>query len=286
MADEGGGGGGGGGGDEIEQNCPECEVCVPGLPSWMATFSDLVTLLLTFFVLLLSFAKTESAKYEAALGSIRNAFGGNVLKQGEVLQPGKSADDQPVMMESKDIIKPFPIEFLTMEGMLDKFEVNRESQEDLTAMKADLKEFELDENVDVYEMPEGIKVRVKDKIFFKEGSVKIEEVAVRIFERMVNLLSSKKWVLFIEGHASKGESSRNGRSDAYMLSSLRATAVTKAIIRRGVRSNRITTVFYGDSRPEKISGRGETELMNLSRRVEFILRKSDLRSGGHKVQAQ
>ena len=58
--------------------CPKCEECVPGLPGWMATFSDLVTLLLTFFVLLLSFAKTESAKYEAALGSIRNAFGGNV----------------------------------------------------------------------------------------------------------------------------------------------------------------------------------------------------------------
>ena len=61
------------GGSE-EQECPKCEECVPGLPGWMATFSDLVTLLLTFFVLLLSFAKTESAKFEAALGSLRNTL--------------------------------------------------------------------------------------------------------------------------------------------------------------------------------------------------------------------
>lgn len=112
MADEENGGGGG----DAPVKCPEC---APGLPAWMATFSDLVTLLLTFFVLLLSFAKTETAKYEAALGSIRNAFGGNVRVMGNVIQPGKSPDDQPTMMETAEPIRPFPIEFLTTEGFLD-----------------------------------------------------------------------------------------------------------------------------------------------------------------------
>ena len=90
--------------DAEELNCPDCpppEECPEGIPAWMATFADLVTLLLTFFVLLLSFAKTESAKYEAALGSIRNAFGGNVLQKGEVLKPGKSPDDQPTMIDAQ-----------------------------------------------------------------------------------------------------------------------------------------------------------------------------------------
>ena len=49
-----------------------------------------------FFVLLLSFAKTESAKFEAALGSLRNTFGGNVLKHGEIIHRGKSADNAPL----------------------------------------------------------------------------------------------------------------------------------------------------------------------------------------------
>ena len=47
--------------------CPPCE-CKAGLPAWLATFSDMMTLLLTFFILLVSFAKFETAKYEAALG--------------------------------------------------------------------------------------------------------------------------------------------------------------------------------------------------------------------------
>ena len=66
MADEennDAGGGGGGAAEDEAPACPKCEVCIPGLPGWMGTFSDLVTLLLTFFVLLLSFAKTESAKF-------------------------------------------------------------------------------------------------------------------------------------------------------------------------------------------------------------------------------
>ena len=97
------------GSQESAEECPKCEECVPGLPGWMATFSDMVTLLLTFFVLLLSFAKTETAKYESALGSIRNAFGGNVLVQGPVIERGKSPDDSPSMMESQEPIRPFPI---------------------------------------------------------------------------------------------------------------------------------------------------------------------------------
>ena len=277
---------GGGGGDEMPQEvkCPECP---PGLPGWMATFSDLVTLLLTFFVLLLSFAKTETAKYEAALGSIRNAFGGNVLKQGEVIQRGKSPDNFPTMMESQTPIKPFPIEFLTMEGILDKHEINRESDEDLKNMRMDLKEYSLSDSVDIYEQPEGIKVRVKDKIFFRAGSVEIDDskIAISVYARLVKLLSSTDWVVFVMGHSARGETSVDGRSDAFELSSARATAVTRSLIRRGVSPSKITTAFFGDTRPVKIPNRTQAELERESRRVEFIIRKVDLDKNGHKVDS-
>ncbi|MDD0853861.1 flagellar motor protein MotB [Halobacteriovorax sp. GB3] len=274
-----------GGGSNDDVKCPECP---PGLPGWMATFSDLVTLLLTFFVLLLSMAKTETSKYEAALGSIRNAFGGNVLKQGEVIQPGKSPDDFPTMMESNEVIKPFPIEFLTMEGILDKHEINRESDEQLSQMKLDLKEYELSESVDVFEQPEGIKVRIKDQIFFKSGSIEIEptRVSTEVYEKVVKLLKGKTWTVFVLGHASRGETSRDGRSDAWALSAARAQAVTKSLIRRGVTPSRITTTFYGDTRPVVRPNRSQEENEYDSRRVEFIIRKTDLQTDGHKVQSQ
>lgn len=260
-----------------QQKCPPCK---PGAPGWMATFSDLVTLLLTFFVLLLSFAKTETAKYEAAIGSLRNAFGGNVLKAGEVLRAGKSPSDAPTMIDSDMPAKPFPIEFLTSEGLLDKHEINRESDVQLNQLKKMLHENDLQEAANVYEMPESIFVRMKDKIQFRPGSTGIDEINVQVFDRLVKMMRENNWHIMVEGHAEVGEKGK-GNIDPYELSSQRAMAVSKALIQRGISPDRITTIFYGDSRPlENING------TTSNRRVEFLLKKSDLRTEGRKVDAR
>ena len=272
--------------EQSEQAPVKCPPCKPGLPGWMATFSDLVTLLLTFFVLLLSFAKSETAKYEAALGSIRNAFGGNVLKQGEVIQPGKSPDDNPTMFDSQEPIRPFPIEFQTTEGFLDKLEINRESEEDLKIMRDDLLRYNLADNVDVYQLPEGIQVRVKDKILFKEGSLEPDVVSTEVFDRIIQLLSNRDWTIFIEGHSSIGETSTDGMRDAYDLSAARANAVSRSLIRRGVRAEKVTTVFYGDSRAIDSPMQSFADNQKLSRRVEFLIRKTDLGIQGHRVESR
>ncbi len=274
--------------DENANQAPpvKCPPCEKGAPKWMATFSDMVTLLLTFFVLLLSFAKTETAKYEAALGSVRNAFGGNVLKHGEVVQRGKSADNAPTMMESQEIIRPFPIEFLTTEGFLDKHEVNRESDEELLNMRSDLLDYDLNDSVDIEEMPEGIKVRMKDKLYFEKGSTTIAKVSIESYERMVQFLKEKNWVIFVEAHSARGERSRDGKFDAFDLSAKRAIAVTRSLVKRGIRADRVTTVFYGDTRPDIVSGNVEQQDPAKNRRAEFIIRKRDLRTGGHKIEAR
>jgi chemotaxis protein MotB len=263
-------------------DAPKCPPCKPGAPGWLATFSDLCTLLLTFFVLLLSFAKTETAKYEAAIGSLRNAFGGNVLKPGEVLRPGKSPSDAPTMIDAETPPKPFPIEMLTSEGLLDKHEVNRESDAQLNQLKKMLAENDLSESANVYEMPESIHVKMKDKIQFRPGSVSIDEINIQVFERLVKMLRENSWHVMIEGHAEAGEvSSENKNIDAYTLSSQRALAVSKALIQRGVSPERITIIYYGDSRPLVKNAQNISD-----RRVEFLLKKVDLRMEGRKVDAQ
>lgn len=262
-------------------DAPKCPPCKPGAPGWLATFSDLCTLLLTFFILLLSFAKTETAKYEAAIGSLRNAFGGNVLKAGEVMRPGKSPSDAPTMIDSDMPSKPFPIEFLTSEGLLDKHEINRESDTQLNQMKKMLADNELAESANVFEMPESILVRMKDKIQFQKGSTGIDEINIQVFDRLVKMLKENNWNVIVEGHAEAGEVSAKDGSDAYTLSSARALAVSKSLLQRGVSADRVTTVFYGDSRPQvKVNGTVS------DRRVEFILKKNDLRTEGRKVEAQ
>lgn len=257
-------------------DAPKCPPCKPGAPGWLATFSDLCTLLLTFFILLLSFAKTETAKYEAAIGSLRNAFGGNVLKAGDVMRPGKSPSDAPTMIDSDMPAKPFPIEFLTAEGLLDKHEVNRESDSQLNQLKKMLADNELGESANVYEMPESILVRMKDKIQFQKGSTGIDEINIQVFDHLVKMLREHNWNILVEGHAEAGEG-----NDAYTLSSQRALAVSKSLIQRGISADRITTIFYGDSRPQVKVNRNISD-----RRVEFVLKKSDLRVEGRKVEAQ
>ena len=263
-------------------DAPKCPPCKPGAPGWLATFSDLCTLLLTFFILLLSFAKTETAKYEAAIGSLRNAFGGNVLKAGDVMRPGKSPSDAPTMIDSDMPSKPFPIEFLTAEGLLDKHEVNRESDAQLGQLKKMLAENELSEAANVYEMPESISVKMKDKIQFREGSTAIDDINIQVFERLVKMMKENTWNIMIEGHAEAGEvNTKDPSVDAYALSSQRALAVSKSFIQRGISPGRITIIFYGDSRPQD-----KTNPNVSDRRVEFLLKKTDLRTEGRKVEAQ
>ena len=59
--------------EEDEEECPKCPPV--GAPAWMATFADMATLLMAFFVLILSFAEFNVPKFKQISGSLRNAFG-------------------------------------------------------------------------------------------------------------------------------------------------------------------------------------------------------------------
>ena len=50
--------------EEDELKCEECAPCKAGAPAWMATFADMATLLMAFFVLILSFAEMNVPKYK------------------------------------------------------------------------------------------------------------------------------------------------------------------------------------------------------------------------------
>ena len=60
--------------EEIEEeDCPKCPP--PGAPAWMATFADIATLLMAFFVLILSFAEFNQPKFKMVAGSLKSSFG-------------------------------------------------------------------------------------------------------------------------------------------------------------------------------------------------------------------
>lgn len=267
--------------DEETHECPECEPipeCKQGAPEWMATFSDLVTLLLTFFVLLYAMSKTDESKFESVAGSIRKAFAGNAMKIGETIQLGKSPDDAPTMIESQDPVEPFPIDLLTTEGFLDKQEINRESDEVLAEMRKTISDYDLSESVVFFQMKEGVKIRVKDKILFDKGTTNMSNDNFKIvFKKIVELLRENKWIAFVEGYSDFSEKELGTGADAYTLSSKRAMEVMRAMVDRGVNAARVTPVFYGDTRA--VEG-------DQNSKVELILRKRDLKTEGRRVRSQ
>lgn len=70
---------------EPEAPEPDCPKCKSGAPAWMATFADMATLLMAFFVLILSFAEMNVPKYKEVSGSMNDAFG--VQRKVPVVEP-------------------------------------------------------------------------------------------------------------------------------------------------------------------------------------------------------
>lgn len=59
---------------------PDCPKCPPvGAPAWMATFADMATLLMAFFVLILAFANFDDVSFKKMAGSMREAFGSHIV---------------------------------------------------------------------------------------------------------------------------------------------------------------------------------------------------------------
>ncbi len=82
-----------------EDDCPAC----PQLPGWLATFADLMSLLMCFFVLLLSFSEMDVQKYKRVAGSLKFAFG--VQREVNAKDPPKGTS---VIAQEFSPAKPTP----------------------------------------------------------------------------------------------------------------------------------------------------------------------------------
>jgi chemotaxis protein MotB len=85
----------------------EEEVCPEGAPEWMVTFGDMMSLLLTFFILLLSFSTMEAVKFRDMAGSIKKAFGIPIPEVVTIVPKARSIIKKDVQIDfnAKKIIK-------------------------------------------------------------------------------------------------------------------------------------------------------------------------------------
>jgi chemotaxis protein MotB len=255
--------------EDKEQKCPEC---AKGAPGWLATFADLCTLLLTFFVLLLSFANTDLIKYKEALGSIKDAFGVSVEEPGEFegKTPNPLALDVPAARTR--VIKKEIIEQKFVSKQDD------EKSEELKALAKDaeeaVKKSGEEKDAEVHVAGGKVLIRANERIFFDLGNARIKKRAIPFLEKITEVMKKFNYDLTVEGHTDNIPIVRGKRYPSnWELSGARASSVVRYFEKYGkILPIRLTATGYGSSRPiapnKTKAGRAK------NRRVEFLFSES------------
>ena len=229
------------------------EECPAGAPLWMVTFSDMVTLLLTFFVLLLSMATLDEVKFTEAKSSIKEAFGFHT-----VAAPTKySLPIIPSPPKSK--FSPIP------------------QQTTLTyykRIKTDIEMTKINEQVEVLRDQDRIILRINESVLFDRGSAVLKPAAYPLLRKIADIVRPLPMAMRIEGHTDD-QVPRTLRISGWDLSVARAVSVMRFYNRGKLFPlDRMAAVGYGDTRPAYPNTSEENRARN--RRVDFVLSSSRL----------
>lgn len=259
----------------------EEEEASAGSPAWMATFADLMSLLMCFFVLLLSFSEMDAQKYKLVAGSMKNAFG----VQREVVEnqnPSGSADLLENIRLQEFVMDPAEVEKVEMMKMLQ--ELISETVDDMEKLEEDLA---VEIQNGLIELESGfrtITIRIKEKGSFGSGSADLQEEFIPVMEKLQNVLVDVVGEISIEGHTDNIDISTARFASNWALSSARALSVGHELLRNDVlESKRFVISGYSDTVPFGTNDNAEGRMSN--RRVEIIIRQpvSDEQSAGLRV---
>lgn len=225
-----------------------------GLPAWMATFADMVTLLLCFFVLLLSFAEQSEEKYRDALGSIKGAFGVKEIRA--------VADDMALFSTSetaKEMTSNISHDERLLLGVVMRIKSLLEDEDMI-----------LKEGAGVTADRDGVVFSANAASMFKPGTADLAPSAERILQKVIKVLKDYKLNLVVRGHTDDRPISTKKFPSNWELSAARAAVALDYIITHGgIEINRAKAVGYADTRPSVPNDSEENRKKN--QRVEFYL---------------
>ncbi len=237
--------------EEKKQKPQKCPV---GAPAWMVTYSDLVTLLLTFFVLLLSMASMDPVRFTEASSSLKDAFGMHA-------RPAHVEFALPIL-PSPPITKFTPVQ----QAMTTKVYERVKSQLDL---------MKLSEEVDVVEKDsETIILRVNDSVLFKTGQSSVSPKSYPVLRNIADIIRPLPMKLKVEGHTDDIMIGQNPLAN-WDLSVARAVSVMR-FFKQGdlLQLDRMAAIGYGSEFPVVPNKDDATRAKN--RRVDFVLRLDKL----------
>lgn len=226
------------------------ETCPP-LALWLVTFSDLVTLLLTFFVLLLTMSSMDKSILTKV--TLHTADLGLLEKRGS----GRVSVKERLVVEL--IEKPWEV--------LDKKQRIKDLLFPDDTLPEEMDKSELDQNIAVLQKENGVALVFTDNLLFAPGSSELSDRGRFIMNRLIPMMTQTNAPINVAGYTDAGEDV----ADPLALSGDRALSVLAHLVGAGVPNKRFSVSAYGGDFPV-LDEMGRPVDSDLNRRVEIYLK--------------
>lgn len=224
-------------------NCPKCK---KGAPGWLVTFGDMMALLLTFFILLLSMSQFEIVKFKKASGSLKDAFGTQKIQQINAIPSGETM-----------IAIEFQQEIILVR-LKEKLEV-------ILVSMIDNGEAEL------VELEEGFLVRLDQDTLFLPGTLMLNPEVTDTLQQIANLVLDMPNLINIAAHSDDQQPLPGSPfSDNWSLTAAHAAAVVNFFATKGeVEANRLQARGMSQYTPRESNATEQGRAKN--RRIEILI---------------
>ena len=234
----------------MNEDCPPQEEVEEGAPLWMVTFGDLMSLLMCFFVLLLSFSEMDRKKYRMVSGSMAQAFG--IQREKPVFESPKGQKmiarefDQAVMVKKiEEALKP----------IID--EIQNEYEELKGAVELEIGE-------------DKVTIRMMGETTFDTGKSELHPAFRPLLKKIGAVLSQTKGEIIIAGHTDNIPLSGGLFGSNLGLSMARAGSVAEYLLRTtSIDPRRLSTMGFGEYRP--LASNDTARGRRKNRRVEIVV---------------
>ena len=215
----------------------------PGAPLWMVTYSDMVTLLLTFFVMIVAMSEVEVKKFKEAMSYFQ----------------GRTA-----MLTHDAVMSTTEQQLVTEEVQ------SREQAERYETLLKYLEDNGLQDMVQVDLTDKGLHIVITDSVMFNSGEAELIEPSRTILRLVAGMVDEKVEAMVVEGHTDNRPIHTGRYPSNWELSTARAASVVRFLLEqenaRG--PSRYVTIGYGEYHPVETNETPEGRAAN--RRVEIL----------------
>ena len=217
-----------------------------GAPAWIVTFADLMSLLLTFFVLLLSFSNMEIVKFRTMAGSVRNALG----------------------LKSEFALSDIPTGSKLLPHEDPKEGQGQAVEEIVRDLRQILKENGMEKNGSAKITKQGVILQLKGDLLFESGQATIKPKALPILEGLARYISNTSRNVDVLGHTDNRPISTAVFPTNWELSAARAGRAVRYLAEKGVPAQRLRAIGHADT--VGVASNATQVGRAANRRVEFV----------------